>query len=394
MLKKGFRLGRFFGIEVHIDWSLLFIFLLITWNLSNGFGSMHQNWNAVLIWATAILAAILFIASVLIHELAHSLVARNQGVPVRKITLFLFGGVSNIQREPPSPKAEFLITIAGPITSLLMGIIFIVISGIPMDVLISSAEENLDMVSGLSPLPTLLLWLGPINIVLGLFNLIPGFPLDGGRVVRSILWAITDNLRKATRWASYLGQLIAWVMVGMGIAMAFGIRVPIFGSGLISGLWLAFIGWFLHSAASSSYQQLVIRDLLEDVPVSRMMRMNAPVVPPNITVRVLVHEHIMRTDDHSFPVIELGKLVGLITLEDVRKVPRDAWDTTLIRDIMTPREELIVAEADEDAADALDKMRERDFRQLPVMRGPEIVGFLRRRDIIKWLQLYSDSIME
>ena len=391
-MKTGFRLGRFFGIEVNIDWSLLLIFFLITWNLSTGFGSIHQDWSTVLTWGTAIAAAILFFASILAHEFAHSLVARSQGLPVRRITLFLFGGVSNIQREPPSPTAEFLITIVGPITSIILGGIFIALSGIPTDTLLASADENMDMLRGLGPIPTLLLWLGPINIILGLFNLVPGFPLDGGRIVRSILWSITDNLRSATRWASYLGQGIAWVMIGTGFAMVFAVQVPFFGSGLISGLWLAFIGWFLHSAASRSYQQVVIRDILEDVPVSNMMRDDAPTVSPNISIRTLVHDHLMRTDDHSFPVIENGHLVGLVTLEDVRSVSREAWDAKTTKDIMTPIENLTVVNADEDAADALDKLRERDYRQLPVLRGSEMVGLLRRRDIIKWLQLHSDAI--
>jgi len=391
-MKKGLRLGRFFGIEVNIDWSLLLIFFLITWNLSTGFGSMHEDWSTALRWGTAVVAAILFFASVLMHELAHSLVARSQGLPVRRITLFLFGGVSNIQREPPSPTAEFLITIVGPLTSILLGFIFIAISGIPTDTLLASADASMNVLKGLGPIPTLLLWLGPINILLGLFNLVPGFPLDGGRIVRSILWAITDNLRRATRVASYLGQGIAWLMIGTGFAMVFGIQVPFFGTGLISGLWLAFIGWFLHSAASRSYQQVVIRDILEDVPVSRMMRNDAPTVSPDTTIRNLVHDHIMRTDEHSFPVIETGKLVGLVTLDDVRAVSRDSWDAKTIRDIMTPKEELIVVEEDEDAADALDKLRQRDFRQLPVLRGSEMAGLLRRRDIIKWLQLHSDLV--
>lgn len=391
-MKKGFRLGRFFGIEVNIDWSLFLIFFLITWNLSSGFGSIHQDWSTILTWGTAVVAAILFFASVLMHELAHSLVARSQGLPVRRITLFLFGGVSNIQREPPSPTAEFLITIVGPITSILLGFIFIAISGIPTDTLLASADENMNVLKGLGPIPTLLLWLGPINILLGLFNLVPGFPLDGGRIVRSILWAITNNLRRATRVASYLGQGIAWLMIGTGFAMVFGVQIPFFGTGLVSGLWLAFIGWFLHSAASSSYQQVVIRDILEDVPVSQIMRGDAPTVSPDITIRNLVYDHIMRTDEHSFPVIESGKLVGLVTLEDVRTVPQVAWDSKTTRDIMTPREELIVVDVDEDAADALDKLRQRDFRQLPVLHGSDMVGLLRRRDIIKWLQLHSDTI--
>lgn len=393
-MRDGFRLGRLFGIELHVDWSLLLIFFLITWNLSSGFASIHSDWGALLTWGTAVLAAILFFGSVLVHELAHSLVARSQGLPVRRITLFLFGGVSNIQREPPSPISEFLIAIVGPISSILLGAAFIAVSGVSAQTLMPGAgQTNMDVLRGLGPLSTLLLWLGPINIVLGIFNLVPGFPLDGGRIVRSILWALTDNLRRATRLASYLGQGVAWLMIGSGFAMVFGIRIPFFGTGLVSGLWLAFIGWFLHSAATRSYQQVVIRDLLEDVPVSSMMRDDTPSVAPDLTVNQLVNDHFMRSDHQAFPVIEGGKLVGLVGMEDVRSVPRDGWGSKLTRDIMRSTSDLAAVGPNEDAADALDMLRQREARQLLVLRnGSELVGLLRPQDIMRWLQLHSDAV--
>ena len=386
---RGFRLGRLFGININIDWSWLFIFLLITWHLSTLFGSFHPDWDTVFRWGTAVIASLLFFASVLAHELAHSLMAMAQGIPVRNITLFLFGGVSNIQREPPSPKAEFLITIVGPITSIVLGVLFILLARLttgPMDVTLA---EPMQVFAELNPLSTLLFWLGPINIVLGLFNLIPGFPLDGGRILRSLLWAITDNLRQATRWASWVGQAIAWLMIVSGIAMIFGVTIPFFGTGFLNGLWLAFIGWFLNSASIQSYQQVVLQDVLDDVPVTRIMRPNPPTVPPDISISSLVHDHVMTTDDHAFPVEENGRLLGLVTLEDVRGVPRDQWDVTLVRQVMTPANQLITISSDDCADEALNKLRERDVRQLPVLRNGELAGLLRRRDIVKWLQLQA-----
>ena len=386
---RGFHLGRLFGININIDWSWLFIFLLITWHLSTLFGSFHPDWDIVLRWGTAVIASLLFFASVLAHELAHSLMAMAQGIPVRNITLFLFGGVSNIQREPPSPKAEFLITIVGPITSIVLGVLFILLARLttgPMDVTLA---EPTQVFAELNPLSTLLFWLGPINIVLGLFNLIPGFPLDGGRILRSLLWAITDNLRQATRWASWVGQAIAWLMIVSGIAMIFGVTIPFFGTGFLNGLWLAFIGWFLNSASIQSYQQVVLQDVLDDVPVTRIMRPNPPTVPPDISISSLVHDYVMTTDDHAFPVEENGRLLGLVTLEDVRGVPRDQWDVTLVRQVMTPANQLITINSDDSADEALNKLRERDVRQLPVLRNGELAGLLRRRDIVKWLQLQA-----
>jgi Zn-dependent protease/CBS domain-containing protein len=383
---NGFRVGKIFGITIRIDWSWILIFTLVTWNLGTVFSQIHPGWGARLAWSTAIVAAILFFASVLAHELAHSLVARSQGIPVRSITLFLFGGVSNIQKEPSSPWAEFVITIVGPLTSIVLGAVFFVLSGVGLGSLASSVADPFAAIRTLPPLTTLLLWLGPINILLGIFNLVPGFPLDGGRVLRSVLWGLTGNLRRATRWASYFGQLVAWLMIIAGIAMIFGIQVPFFGTGLISGLWLAFIGWFLQSASAQSYHQVVARDLLEGVPVSRLMRTNVPSVPQDISVSSLVHDHIMGTDEHAFPVIEDTRLLGLVTLEDVRKIARGDWERTRVSEIMTPRERLIVMAPDDEAADALEMLAQHDIRQVPVVQMNMFVGLLRRRDLVRYLQ--------
>jgi len=390
-MSKGFRIGRIFGINIRVDWSWLLIFALTTWNLATAFSGFHSEWGLALTWGTAAVAAVLFFASVLMHELAHSLIAKGQGIPVRSITLHLFGGVSNIQREPESPSDEFLMAIVGPITSLVIGgaLAWIVLASAGLSGALTDPARALGQ---LGPLFTLLLWLGSVNVMVGLFNLIPGFPLDGGRVLRSIMWVLTDNLRRATRWASWVGQAIAWLMILAGIAMTFGMRIPILGTGLGNGLWLAFIGWFLNSASVKSYQKLVIQDILEGVPVERMMRADPPTCSADCSVSRLVHDHIMQTDEQSFPILKNGtrQLTGLVTLEDVRGVSRDAWDTTKVADIMMPLDKLVLVSPEDDAADALGKLTGRDVRQLPVVREGELVGMLRRRDIIRWLQLQSE----
>jgi Zn-dependent protease len=391
-MSKGFGVGKVFGIDIRVDWSWLLIFALTTWNLGSSFGGLHPDWGPVLAWGVAIAAALLFFASVLLHELAHSLVARARGVPVRSITLFMFGGVSNIQREPHSPGAEFWMAIVGPLTSLVLGGALTVIASIGAGLLQTVVSSPRQAVAALGPFATLLGWLGSINLTLGLFNLIPGFPLDGGRMLRSLLWALSGDLRRATRWASWAGQGIAWLMILGGIGMTFGVRVPFFGTGVGNGLWLAFIGWFLNSASTQSYQRVVVRDILEGVAVKRMMRDCPPTVLPTISINDLVHEHIMKTDDHAFPVMVNGELVGLVTLEDVRSLSREQWDGTLVREIMTPAEDLETVGPEVDAAEALNRLASRDVRQLPVLENGTLTGCLRRRDIVKWLQLHGEEL--
>lgn len=393
-MSGGFRIGRIFGINIRIDWSWFFIFLLVTWNLAIVFRQLHMDWGPLLQWGLALIGSLLFFGSVLAHELAHSLYARSKGVPIRSITLFLFGGVSNIQREPEAPGQEFVMAVVGPITSLVIGAIFLLIGGALGTADVETAPTPGFLLAAFSPVSTILLVIGSINIVIGIFNLVPGFPLDGGRVLRSILWAITGNLKRATRWATWVGQAIAWLFIIGGIAMAFGARLPLLGSGLIAGLWLAFIGWFLYSAATQSYQQVVIQDVLEGVPVSRMMRTNPPTVPPDISVDALIYEHVMQTDEYAFPVIEDDHLTGLVTLQDVRGIPREEWGERKVSEIMTPAAELVTVTPDQEADEALEKLSSRDVRQLPVMDDGHMVGLVRRQDIIKWLQIHSESDIE
>jgi Zn-dependent protease/CBS domain-containing protein len=389
-MNRGLYIGKIFGINIHIDWSWILIFLLVTWSLAAGlFPAWHPDWSLALRWGVAVAASLLFFASILLHELSHSLVAKARGLPVRRITLFLFGGVSNIEREPPTPKTEFLMAVVGPITSILLGLIFLALAAFSVASSTMTPGDPQAVARQLGPVTTLLAWLGPINILLGLFNLIPGFPLDGGRILRAALWAVTKDLRKATAWAAGVGRLTGWLFIAAGVAMALGAELPFFGTGLISGLWLIFIGWFLNSAAVNSYQQTVVRDLLEDVPVFRLMRLNVPTVSPTLPISHLVYDYVMGAEERAFPVMEEDRLVGMVCLEDIRKVPREDWDRVTVGEIMTDASHLDVVTASEDAGNALEKLTRRDVAQAPVIENGRLVGLLRRRDILKWLELQS-----
>jgi Zn-dependent protease len=390
-MNKGIKLVKLFGITIKLDWSWLLILVLTIWNLTTTFNQLHQDWELSFTVMIATAAALLFFLSVLLHELAHSLVARAQGIPVNSITLFLFGGVSNIREEPKSPGSEFLMAILGPVTSLLIGFILLMAAGVGVKFDSLNTLNPQDYLQNIGAGQTLVIWLGSINFMLGLFNLIPGFPLDGGRVLRSILWAITRNLKKATRWASYVGQAIAWAMIISGIGMVFGAQIPLLGQGLGSGVWIVFIGWFLNNAASRSYQRMLMRDMLEDVPVVKLARRDPPTVPADISVDTLIEDYIMQTDEHAFPVMTEGDLQGIVCLEDVRAVPKAERATTRAADIMTPRPDLISAQPQEDAYQVLEKLAQHDIRQLLVLDGEALVGMVRRRDIVRYLQIQSDA---
>ena len=390
-MNKGLRIFRLFGIDIRIDWSWLLILLLVTWNLTTSFSQFHPDWSTPLTLLISIIAAVLFFASVLLHELAHSLVAKSHGISVSNITLYLFGGAANIKEEPKSPGSEFLMAILGPLTSIILGVVLLFISGV------GSTLQNIEdlqpnkILQSFSAIKTLAVWLGSVNVFLGLFNLLPGFPLDGGRILRSIFWGITDNLRKATRWASYFGQGVAWLLITSGIAMIFGLQIPLLGGGLVSGVWIILIGWFLNNAGIRSYQQLVIRDVLEDVLVRQMTKRNPPEVPADITIDALIEEHIMQTDDHAFPVMENGQLVGIVCLDDVRRVPRSERSAKVVADIMTPKPKLITLSPEDSANEALSLISQNAIRQIVVMDGQEFYGLLRRRDIVRFLQIQSDE---
>lgn len=392
---RGMTLGRLFGIEIAVDWSLLIIFLLVSFSLSAGaFPAWHPGWSPLLCWATGLSAAVLFFVSVLLHELSHALVGRARGVGFSRITLFVFGGVAHMEGEPPNWRAEFQMAIVGPVTSLVLGVIFTSLAALFVDLSSLNPSNPAAAMASAGPLPTLLLWLGPINIMLGLFNLVPGFPLDGGRVLRAVAWGITGELRKATRWASNAGQAFAWILMACGLAMMLGLRVPVLGTGLVGGLWLAFIGWFLNNAAVASYRELALREALSRIPVRKLMQTRLTSVPPGMTLSELVDGHMMASGQRSFPVTSEGRLLGLVCLSDLGKRERGKWHEATVADVMTAGERLETANPDEDASTALGKLARREFDQLPVVEDGRLVGLLRRQDLLKWLSLHPELMQE
>lgn len=307
-MRNAIRLGKILGIEIGLDYSWFIIFFLVTWSLAGEyFPRLHPGWSGATYWVMAAVTALLFFASVVAHELAHSLVSQAHGVPVRSITLFIFGGAAHISQEPRSTRAEFLMALAGPATSLAIAALFGLLWLISQPV-----TPQIHALAG---------WLAWINVALGLFNLIPGFPLDGGRVFRAIVWGLTGNLRRATVLASRLGQLIAFGFIAWGI-------VQVFAGRWANGLWIAFIGWFLQNAATASYRQLALDELLAGHTAREVMMADCPHVPRRLTLDVLVDQVILPSGRRCFPVVEGGQMYGLITLQNIKKVAREPWVRT------------------------------------------------------------------
>jgi Zn-dependent protease/CBS domain-containing protein len=384
---RAFRIGRVFGIDLRIDWSWVFIFVLLTWNLISVFSQWHPEWSPLEAGAVAGAAALLFFGCVLLHELAHSVVAIHYRLRIRSITLFLFGGVSNIEHEPTAARQEFLMAIVGPITSIALGAIFVLVVSLVTPVSTMDAADTWSAVARLGPLATLLAWLGPINVVIGIFNLIPGFPLDGGRVLRALLWRLTGDLHSATQSASAIGQGVGWLFIAGGIAMTFGAHLPFFGSGLASGLWLAFLGWFLHGAASQAMTRLALDDALAGMTVEKLMQRQGPTVAPDLSVATLIHDHIIPGDDRALAVVDDGVLRGLVSVSDVRTIPPDRWAETRVGSIMRTVDSLSVTTPDASLVKAFEELARKDIAQLPVVVQGKLVGMLRRRDIARWIEL-------
>jgi Zn-dependent protease/CBS domain-containing protein len=384
----GLRLGRIFGIEIFIDWSLAIIFSLVAVGLGAGaLPRWHPEWSALLRWAVAFVAAAAFFGSILVHELSHAIVGRAVGVHVPRITLFVFGGMAHMHGEPSTPKAELLMAAVGPLTSVVIGVLASFI-GVQLSVLGGGPTGNPEeLIRHAGPIATVLLWLGPLNVLLAAFNLVPGFPLDGGRLLRALLWWGTGDFDKATRWASGAGRGVGWGLMTIGLLMAFGFRVPFFGTGFGSGLWVALIGWFLNHAARASYAMIRVRARLSHVPVREVMRSSLDTVIPEMSLAELVRDHIMKSDQTSFPVLEGSDLVGVVSVRDIQLVQSEHWPAVTVRQIMMPATDIPKIDVDADASKALECLAERDLEQLPVVDHGQLSGFVRRQDILKWLSL-------
>lgn len=370
MIKSSIKIGTLFGIPIRIHISWFLIFFLTTGSLGGTyFPQRYPHWSPVLGWTVGLTTSLLFFASVLVHELAHSLVARRRGLPITDITLFIFGGAAQITEEPRSASTEFLTSIAGPLTSLVLGGFFAALSWITRPIS--------------EPIAALSTYLSGINLMLAVFNLLPGFPLDGGRVLRAILWAIKRDLRWATRWATLAGQGLAYLFITLGIWQ-------VFRGNWINGLWTAFIGWFLDNAAQTSYRQVALRSLLAGHTAQEIMTRECFPLAPDLTLEQLVHEHILTTGRRCYPIMVEGQVQGLLTIHNVKRVPRQRWATTTAAQIMIPLKELKTISPDEGLWSALQQMTEEGVNQLPVMENERLVGMLARDNVLTFLRTKAE----
>jgi Zn-dependent protease len=370
------RLGKFLGITIQLHFSWFIIFALIIGLLSY---SLHDEgyslWTSLIVGA---LTSILLFASVLAHELAHSLVAVRNGIPVKSITLFILGGVAQITREASRPKTELLMAIAGPLCSLVLagffGLIWFLIWGNSQQ---TFAADN--------PI----LWLASINLMLALFNLIPGFPLDGGRILRAFLWQRTGDYKRATRIASLAGQSAAYLMIGGGIAVMF-INISTNFSIPVNGIMLAFIGWFLHHFATTGYRQVEIREALRGFTAGAVMGTDYIAISPNLSLKELVQNYVLPTGRHYFVVAEDGRLAGIVSFENIKTVPQTRWDITPVRAVMTPADKVVSARPEEEALSILERMEEYDLNQMPVVKERAVLGIIVRENLLHFIRLRSE----
>ena len=364
---NAFNLGKLFGIQFRLHYTWFIIFILITVSL------VYPDWSSPLYWAMGIVTSLLFFASILAHELAHSLVGRANNIPIKSITLFIFGGVAQMTREARSAGAELKMAAAGPACSLVLAGLFYLV--------------YLFIQDAVAPVADMAFWLFFINAALAVFNLIPGFPLDGGRVFRSILWKVTGNYERSTRIATRVGQGMGYLFILGGILIVF---LQPFGLSWFNGLWLAFIGWFLSNVASASYRQAQWRGALRGFTASQVMTADYPVVPLSITVGQLVQGYIFTSGRGCFLVADEGGVRGILTLPNIKSVPQPNWGVTQVKEIMTPVDKLKIAYPDQDALSILEQMDESSIDQMPVVSGGRVIGLVIRDNLIRLLRTRSE----
>ncbi|UCG35115.1 MAG: site-2 protease family protein [Candidatus Omnitrophota bacterium] len=372
MFGRRVTLFKIFNFEVRLDTSWLIIALLGTWSLAKGFFPHYDiGLSATIYWWMGLVGALGLFASIVFHELCHSLVARRFGLPMRGITLFVFGGVAEMEEEPPSARSEFFMAIAGPISSIALGFIF-------YGVYILGQQNGWPMATiGVFG------YLRTINFVLAIFNLLPAFPLDGGRMLRSVLWGLGKNLRWATRVASQIGS-------GFGLGMMFlGIMFIIRG-GFIGGIWWFLLGMFLSNAAQMTYQRLLMRRGFEGEPVEYFMKTDIVTVSPSISVAEFVEEYIYKYHYRMFPVVEGKKLIGYVSTREVKEIPRQDWGQRRVTDILKPRSSENTFKPNTDAMKALSIMSRTGNSRFMVAKDDEILGIITLKDLLRFFSLKLD----
>ena len=365
-MESQIRLGRFFGIKVGLHYSWFLIALLIVMSFAAHFHTSYPQWSDFRIALWALSTSVLFFASLLLHELAHSIVARAHGLPVREITLFALGGVSQIEKESPSAATEFWIAIAGPLTSIILG---------ATCMLASKAVVHLDI----SALAGMLAALGYINLGLAFFNLLPGYPMDGGRVLLAFIWWRTGDLEHSTSAAATAGQMVGIFFIAVGF-------LTFLRGGGLNSLWIAFIGWFLLQAARDSYIATSLRKILGRARVDDVMTHDCPTVDGHISIREFVENKLLRTGRRCFIVLDNATVTGLITPHEIKHIDRAVWATTALSAVMRPLKSVRSVTPDTSLISALEEMARDDLNQLPVILDGRLAGVLSRSDVVAYLQ--------
>lgn len=372
---SSLRIGRIFGIPIYVHASWVFIFILITISLGAQFTQQHPQWTPTQHWSVGILTSLLFFASILLHELSHSVVARAYKIRVDSITLFVFGGVARIANDPPKALQEFNIAIAGPLSSLFLGGVFYALTiFFPYGTMTGA----------------LALWLAGINVTLAVFNLLPGFPLDGGRIFRAIVWGITKDFTRATKAAGASGKLVAYGMIIFGVGYAVSTRHW-------EALWYAFIGWFLLNAAQESVAQVAIRETLSGLQAADVMSQEVPIIPREISLEDYSQE-VVRTGRRCHLVVTDERLVGMMNVHTLNSVPRDEWAHMSVQAVMIPRDKILWAKPEEPLLGLLERLLTADINQMPVVSGGEnaensgahIIGMITRDSILRVMRTRAE----
>lgn len=386
-MRGSLKIARIAGIDIGIHFTWILAFFIIGWSLAQGyFPQLYKSWTTAAYWTAGFLSAILLFVSVLLHEMAHSLVAQARGLPVSSITLFIFGGVSNLSKEPEKPGHEFVMAVVGPLTSLALAAIFwLIYYGV-------TGEAIVPLLGGTVPASSAFIvatigYLAFINLALAAFNLLPGFPLDGGRVLRSIIWKVTGNLIRATDIAAIVGRIFGWGFIAVGVFLFF------WTGDFLGAIWIAIIGFFLANAAESSRQEVTIREHLAGVRVEQVMETNTETISPTMLVSDLVREMFLLKRHRAVPVAEGDRIIGMVSISDVRKLPQEAWSTTIVERIMT-REPLHAVKPGDDLNVAMQVIAQYDLNQIPVLSQGRLVGILSRANLINFLQLRRELGMK
>ncbi len=369
-MRGTLRIARIAGIDISIHYTWIFIFLLVMWMLAvNFFPQLSPGHPTLVYWGMGVLSALLFFLSVLLHELAHSLYARAHGVAVTSIVLFLFGGVSNLPEEAHRAREEFWMALLGPLTSLAL-------AGIFLGLYILLPDKT-------TPIAQMFYYLMIGNGLLGVFNLLPGFPLDGGRVFRAIVWSRTGDRARATRLAAILGQVIAWGMILGGIFIVFGVVFSLFEGSVLQGIWLVLIGWFLNNAAGVSRREVTLEQHIRGVRVAAVMDPDPPTVRPDAPMELIVREIFIRQGRRAVPVVAGVSVVGMVTLTDVKGLPPEARFDTPVAEVMT-RAPLYSVSPDDELMTALRLIERHRVNQLIVLQEGRLAGMIRRADILRY----------